>query len=165
MSTSAELPSRQGSARHSLPETPVQSRGKVLVVDDNVVNQKIAARMLERCGYRVDIASNGRKAVEASAHMAYDHIFMDCQMPEMDGFAATAAIRQRETRTGAHVPIIAMTANAMQGARERCLEAGMDDYVSKPMKAEDLEMILQKWQPVSSGTSRAPRVSKAEELP
>ncbi len=165
MPAAAELPSRQGSARHSLPETPVQSRGKVLVVDDNVVNQKIAARMLERCGCRVDIASNGREAVEASAHMAYDHIFMDCQMPEMDGFAATAAIRQREARTGAHVPIIAMTANAMQGSRERCLEAGMDDYVSKPTKAEDLEMILQKWQPVSSGTSRAPRVSKAEELP
>jgi CheY-like chemotaxis protein len=121
------------------------SHAKVLVVEDNVVNQKLALRMLEQCGCRVDVAANGCEAVEVVRRIAYDCIFMDCQMPEMDGFAATAAIRQYEARTGAHVPIIAMTANAMHGDRERCLQAAMDDYISKPVTAQDLKMMLQKW--------------------
>jgi PAS domain S-box-containing protein len=123
----------------------VFSHTKVLVVEDNVVNQKLAVRMLEKYGCRVDVAANGREAVEVAQRIAYDCIFMDCQMPEMDGFAATAAIRQHEARTGAHVPIIAMTANAMHGDRERCLQAAMDDYISKPTTAKDLKLMLQKW--------------------
>lgn len=142
------------SAETRVPEHPltrpatvesVFSHAKVLVVEDNVVNQKLAIRMLEKYGCRVDVAANGREAVEVTQRIAYDCIFMDCQMPEMDGFAATAAIRQHEAQTGAHVPIIAMTANAMHGDRERCLQAAMDDYISKPTTAKDLKLMLQKW--------------------
>jgi CheY-like chemotaxis protein len=124
---------------HALP------RVKVLVVEDNIVNQRVAMRMLEKHGCRVDVVANGREAVDATACIAYDCIFMDCQMPEMDGFEATTHIRQREMQTGQHVPIIAMTANAMLGDREQCLEAGMDDYVSKPVKSAELMVVLQRW--------------------
>jgi CheY-like chemotaxis protein len=134
--------------RHSLMEVQAQSRLKILVVEDNVVNQKLLVRLLERRGYRVDVAANGREAVEATARITYDCIFMDCQMPDMDGFAATAAIRQREAITGQHVPILAMTANVMQGDRERCLAAGMDDYMSKPVKAQEIDAGLKKWTPL-----------------
>jgi signal transduction histidine kinase/CheY-like chemotaxis protein len=123
----------------------VQIRARVLVVEDNIVNQKVAVRVLEKLGCRVDVAATGREAVNALERLAYDLVFMDCQMPEMDGFAATAAIRQREASTGQHVPIVAMTANAMQGDRERCLTAGMDDYISKPVQFDGLLAILQKW--------------------
>jgi CheY-like chemotaxis protein len=123
----------------------VQSHARVLVVEDNIVNQKVAVRLLEKLGCRVDVAANGCDAVNVLDRLAYDLVFMDCQMPEMDGFAATAAIRQREASTGRHVPIVAMTANAMQGDRERCLAAGMDDYVSKPVQFDGLVAILQKW--------------------
>src|SRR4030095_10580381 len=97
------------------------SGAKVLVVEDNVVNQKVLVRMLERYGCKVDVAVNGREAVNTSAQNAYDCLFMDCLMPEMDGYTATAVIRQREVQTGCHVPIIAMTASAQQSDRERCL--------------------------------------------
>jgi CheY-like chemotaxis protein len=145
------------------PESP-RSHAKVLVAEDNVVNQKLTTRMLEKYGCRVDVATNGYEAVVASARVAYDCIFMDCQMPEMDGFAATAAIRQREVQTGAHVPIIAMTANAMQGDREQCLHAGMDDYVAKPAKAEDLKMLLQKWALSSSDASHHAELTQAAKI-
>ncbi|PON11778.1 hypothetical protein C2W62_43050 [Candidatus Entotheonella serta] len=95
----------------------------------------------------MDVAANGQEAVEASAQITYMLIFMDCHMPEMDGYEATSAIRQREAQARGHIPIVAMTANAMQGDRERCLEAGMDDYISKPVKSKDLLAILQKWVP------------------
>jgi CheY-like chemotaxis protein len=134
------------------------------VVEDNAVNQKLAVRLLEKYGCRVDVAANGREAVEVSARIAYDCIFMDCQMPEMDGFAATAAIRQREDQTGTHVPIIAMTANATHGDRERCLHAGMDDYLPKPVKAEELQLMLQKWTPPSSDASEPPESRPAVEV-
>jgi CheY-like chemotaxis protein len=122
-----------------------QGRVRVLVAEDNVVNQKVVVRMLEKLGCRVDVVADGHEAVAALDPIAYDLVFMDCQMPELDGFAATAAIRAREAQIGGHVPIIAMTANTMQGDRERCLAAGMDDYVSKPAKAEDLTAILRRW--------------------
>jgi CheY-like chemotaxis protein len=101
--------------------------------------------MLERCGCSVDVAVDGREAVKAVAQTTYDCLFMDCQLPEMDGYAATTAIRQQESETGHYVPIIAMTANAMPGDRERCLAAGMDDYLSKPAKSEQIVAMLRRW--------------------
>ncbi len=120
---------------------------RVLLVEDNTVNQKLAARLVEKLGYCVDVVANGREAIEATSHRSYAAILMDCQMPEMDGFAATRLIRQRyaERPEQPHLPIIAMTANAMSGDRERCLEAGMDDYVTKPIKLEVFKTTLERW--------------------
>ena len=143
--------------RHRLAEMHAEFRARVLVAEDNVVNQKVAVRMLEKLGCRVDVVANGQEALKASAQIPYTVVFMDCQMPEMDGYAATAAIRAREAQTRDHLPVIAMTANAMQGDREQCLEAGMDDYVSKPVQLEDLMAILQKWtSPPASSTPPEP---------
>src|SRR5256712_13685174 len=122
--------------RESLREAEAQVRARVLVAEDNVVNQRVAVRMLEKLGCRVDVATNGLEAVEATGRITYHCIFMDCQMPEMDGYEATRAIRQREARTGARIPFIAMTANAFESDRERCLVAGMDDYISRPLQTQ-----------------------------
>jgi len=131
-------------------EAPV----RVLVAEDNVVNQKVAVRMLERVGLRPDVAANGREAVEMCALLPYDLIFMDCQMPEMDGYTATAEIRKR-SRPDGRVAIVAMTAEAMQGSRERCLAAGMDDYITKPVRLDGMIEALKKWVPaeVPAGSS------------
>jgi two-component system sensor histidine kinase/response regulator len=147
MGSPAEAPAVPLVTRHRLAETQAQLRVRVLVAEDNVVNQKVAVRMLEKLGCRVDVVANGREAIEALSRIAYDLVCMDCQMPEMDGFEATAAMRAREVQTGGHLPIIAMTANAMQGDRERCLAAGMDDYVDKPVQSKELASILHKWIP------------------
>jgi len=120
---------------------------RVLVVEDNVVNQKVAVQMLERLGLRVDVAANGREAVELLEMLPYDLVFMDCQMPEMNGYEATAEFRRREG-PDRRVAIIAMTAEVMAGSRERCIEAGMDDFIAKPVKVEDLIGGLRKWAPM-----------------
>jgi two-component system sensor histidine kinase/response regulator len=128
LSTSATLP--------SVPLTPAlwptkpQFQPRVLVAEDNVVNQKVVVRMLEKLDCRVDVVANGLEAIVAVASVAYHYLCTDCQMPEMDGYEAMAIIRQRAAHDAPHLPIIAMTANAMQSDRERCLAAGMDDYVS-----------------------------------
>jgi len=122
--------------------TPV----RVLVAEDNIVNQKVAVRMLERLGLRPDVAADGREAVELCAMLPYDLIFMDCQMPEMDGYTAAAEIRKQE-QSNARVAIIAMTAEVLEGCREHCIAAGMDDYVPKPVRLGDMIEALKKWVP------------------
>lgn len=127
-----------------LSEATVQTGHHLLVVDDNLINQKVAVKMLEILGYRTDVAGNGHEALLALARHRYDLVFMDCQMPEMDGFEATHNIRTHE-RPGSHLPIVAMTANTMTGDREHCLGAGMDDFVSKPVKSQELQRVLTRW--------------------
>jgi two-component system sensor histidine kinase/response regulator len=160
----------------------------IMVAEDNPVNQKVARGMLERFGCTVDLVGNGREALEAWTRKAYDLVFMDCQMPEMDGFQATRAIRRRETtmvrrstfdvpgslnssdqnlapRTShlaRRIPIIAMTANAMDGDRQRCLEAGMDGYLSKPISAEAMEEVLRQWLPKAAAKAFEVRGAKCE---
>ena len=131
------------------------SRPRVLVAEDNPVNQRVAIRMLERLGLGADVAANGREAVQSFSRQPYAAILMDCQMPELDGFEATARIRAREG-LGQHTPIIAMTASAMRGDRERCLEAGMDDYVSKPVTIDGLRTVLARWLPLDGESSIPP---------
>ncbi|MCK6480761.1 MAG: response regulator, partial [Planctomycetes bacterium] len=118
---------------------------RILVVDDNEVNRRIAVRQLERKGYLVETASDGAEAVEAVKRTPYDLVFMDWVMPGMDGFEATRAIRAWEEGRGTRTPIVAMTACAMEGDRERCLEPGMDDYLTKPVRFEDLDAMLDRW--------------------
>ena len=122
-------------------DTPV----RVLVVEDHAVNRLLATRMLKKFGCEVAIAENGRIACERTERESYDLVFMDCQMPEMDGFEATRTIRSREIKTGRRLPIVALTANAMREDRERCLDAGMDDYIPKPYSAADFERTLSRW--------------------
>ncbi len=118
---------------------------RILVAEDNAVNQRVALGILRKFGYRGEIASDGREAVAALERTHFDLVLMDCQMPEMDGFEATSKIRALERERGGHMPIIAMTANAMEGDRERCLAAGMDDYVSKPVDPAALVAMIEKW--------------------
>ncbi len=129
--------------RHTLAEAESRARAHVLVVDDNAVNQKVAVLMLERLGYRVDVAGNGREAMEAVGLTRYAAVLMDVQMPEMDGYEATRQIRRRDE--GSEVPIIAMTAGAMKEDQERCRVAGMDDYITKPVKIGTLGDVLDRW--------------------
>jgi CheY-like chemotaxis protein len=116
----------------------------VLVAEDNVINQKVAVRMLQRLGCEAEVAVNGREALAALESIPFDLILMDCQMPEMDGYQAATEIRRRESGPG-RLPIIALTAHAIQGSREKCLEAGMDDYLSKPINPQTLSEMLRRW--------------------
>ncbi len=131
---------------------------KVLVVDDNLINVKVATRLLQQMGYKSDSASNGAEAIKAAETGGYHLIFMDVQMPEMDGLEATRRIRMAEAGSGegSHVIIVAMTANAMHGDRERCIASGMDDYVSKPVQPEKLQGALEKWGSHLAGKAAPP---------
>jgi CheY-like chemotaxis protein len=139
---------------HAKPDSPEPIRRKtvpearrlhVLLAEDNAVNQKIACRFLEKAGHHVTLASHGRQALAAIERENFDVVLMDVQMPEMDGFEATAAIRAQERDTGKRLPIIAMTAHAMAGDRERCLAAGMDNYIAKPISARELIELLEEF--------------------
>jgi two-component system sensor histidine kinase/response regulator len=144
--------------RHSLRELRPPVAARVLVAEDNEVNQKVAVRILEKLGYRVEVAENGQEALEACARTRYDAVLMDGQMPGLDGFEATRRIREGEREAGSpRLPIVAMTASAMKGDREKCLEAGMDDYVSKPVTPEALEAVLRRWvHPPAVPTAKEP---------
>jgi len=165
--------------RYSALETTKTERPRILVVDDHHVNQQLAEMMIARLGYKVDVAANGQEAVEACATIPYGLVFMDCQMPVMDGYEATKKIREAErvkskglgvrsqeqeialsdspdasplTPHGLpHLPIVAMTANAMPEDRDKCLQAGMDDYLSKPIRPDSLAQIIAKWHPAQQG--------------
>jgi CheY-like chemotaxis protein len=156
--SAAESEALQATRTHAAPfleSTKIVPR-RVLLAEDNVVNAKLAVRLLERLGCRVDVASNGHEALKMVQSIPFDLVFMDCQMPEMDGFEATRAIRAWEASSrvdqspATQLPIVALTANAMQGDRERCIEAGMDDYITKPLARADLQRVLQ-----NCGTSKA----------
>jgi CheY-like chemotaxis protein len=126
------------------PAAPGERVRRVLLVEDNIVNQRLGLRSLEKLGCRTDVAANGREAVEMARSFPYDLILMDCRMPVMDGYTATREIRSRES-AGARIPIVAMTAHAVIGAREECLGAGMDDYIAKPASPGELERVLLRW--------------------
>jgi CheY-like chemotaxis protein len=128
----------------SVPEAGTEKR-RVLIVEDNAVNQRVAVALLARAGYATEVAFNGSEALAALARIPFDIVLMDCQMPVMDGLETVRQLRAREARTGEHVPVIAMTANAMEGDRERCLEAGMDDYVAKPILGKELYAKVAHW--------------------
>jgi CheY-like chemotaxis protein len=139
--TSAAAPSPAVGAR---PTPSAFVRGRILVVDDNTVNQRLAQRVLENLGYHVEVARNGREAIAAAQRATFDAVLMDCQMPEMDGYSATAEIRRIEG--GARrTPIIAMTGSTAPADRERCLASGMDGYVAKPIRPDELASALERW--------------------
>jgi CheY-like chemotaxis protein len=142
----------------------VDRRLTILLAEDNAVNQRVALRFIERWGHDVVMVMNGKEALAAIKDRPFDLVLMDVQMPEMGGFEATRAIRAREKHTGGHLPIVAMTAHAMKGDRERCLEAGMDAYVSKPVQAEELAQVIGQvvGKAVTDG-AQSPAVSLADE--
>ncbi len=156
--------------RHLLTEQK-RAGQRLLLAEDNAINQKLAVILLQKAGYSVDTVENGRQAVEKSQQEMYNAILMDVQMPELDGFEATGQIRKRELNSGQHIPIIAMTAHALVGDRERCLEAGMDDYVSKPLEPQFLLAVLDRWiQPNEERlemklTSDSPSASNRDDKP
>jgi len=152
--TLCELLSRAAEpvSRRSIAPSAPRSRfaGRILVAEDNPVNQEMALAVLEMLGCRAEVAADGQEAVEAAMRTAYDLILMDCQMPVLDGFAATAAIRRWEQAQGRpRLPVVALTANVAKGVREECLAAGMDDYLSKPFGQEQLVAMLERWLPVA----------------
>jgi CheY-like chemotaxis protein/HPt (histidine-containing phosphotransfer) domain-containing protein len=165
MSAPGDDPQRHSTADADHPGGDVRFQGRVLLVEDNRINQEVARDMIAMLGCRVDVANNGCEALGALARDDYDLVFMDCQMPEMDGYAATRAIREQEAAgngNGAHLPIVALTAHAMDGDREKCLAAGMDDYLTKPFQLDALIAMLGRWLPSSPEASAPPRGNGAE---
>jgi len=146
----AASPSASDSPQPQVGFAQLPERRAVLLVEDNPVNQQVAQAMLTKLGMPMALASNGEEALEQVKVNDYDLILMDCQMPVMDGYEATAAIRRLPNVRGEHLPIIALTANAMQGDRQRCLEAGMDDFLPKPYSLAQLQATLARWSPPSS---------------
>jgi len=149
-------------------EPPARLSGHILLVEDNPVNQSVARTMLQRLGLSVEVADNGREGVRALESGRFDVVLMDCQMPEMDGFEATTAIRRREQKEGrARQPVIAMTANAMEGDRQRCLAVGMDDYLAKPVKQMELRRMLHLWlqRTATAGATSVPEAAPAAAAP
>jgi CheY-like chemotaxis protein len=142
---------------------------RVLLCDDNAINQKVAMRLLQQMGYRADQAANGLEALAALNTQAYDLVFMDVMMPEMGGFEATRVIRERQRQPSAYptykspIIIVAMTANAMQGDREQCLAAGMDDYIAKPVRLEDVRGIVERWGATAGRSEPAETTAGASE--
>jgi len=128
--------------RHSIRES--LRHLNILLAEDNIINQKVASHLLKNYGHEITVVSDGKEAVSAFENNSFDLILMDVQMPKMDGFKATASIRERELRSGNHIPIVAMTAHAVKGDRERCLSAGMDDYIAKPIDMEKLKEVIEK---------------------
>lgn len=152
----------------SATSTSTSLRAHVLVAEDNPVNRKVAVKLLEKLGCRVDVACDGKEAIQMLEKLRYDVVFMDCQMPEMDGYQATAEIRRRQG-VARGIPIVAMTAHAMQGDRDRCLAAGMDDYISKPLRTEELAAVLEQWtlgpREAPQGPDSGPSVPVASDTP
>jgi len=146
----APSPGRSSTPAPAWPTPPL-----VLVAEDSPVNQIVATRILERCGCRVEVVADGREALRALASRHYDAVLMDCQMPNIDGYDATAELRRAE-QGARHTPVIAMTAQAMAGDRERCINAGMDDYISKPVRHADLINALRRWIPQHTDPTRQP---------
>ncbi len=139
----ALFPGSSEMSSHIAEDGPPLARLRILLAEDNLVNQRLALRLLEKMGHDVEVAHTGTEVLAALQRGTFDLVLMDVQMPEMDGFVATQEIRRREQRTGKHLPIIAMTAHAMKGDRENCLEAGMDGYLAKPIHREDLARIVE----------------------
>jgi CheY-like chemotaxis protein len=137
--------------RHTVAGTQKKFDGRILLVEDNSVNQEVTLGMLSIFGCGADVAGNGREALDAIAVKEYDLVLMDCQMPVMDGYAATRALRALEKETGGkHLTVVALTANAMQGDSDSCLTVGMDDYLSKPFTIQRLGDMLAKWLPAGN---------------
>ena len=157
--TSKPLTNKPAASKKLDPTLASRLPLRILLCDDNAVNLKVAFRVLQQMGYKADMANNGREAVEALERQPYDMIFMDVQMPEMDGLVATKIIRERQSHGLPHfkspIIIIAMTASAMQSDREKCLSAGMDDYLSKPVRPEDFRLVLERWTTASAAHSPA----------
>jgi signal transduction histidine kinase/ActR/RegA family two-component response regulator len=147
---SIRQPSREQNVRLGQQKTE-RSGALVLVVEDSPVNRVVAVSVLERCGYHVHVVNDGREALQALSSQRYDAVLMDCQMPDVDGYQATEELRRRERGSSYHTPVIAMTAHAMVGDRERCLAAGMDDYLSKPVRSQALAEVLERWIPADDG--------------
>ncbi|MBI1951556.1 MAG: response regulator [Acidobacteria bacterium] len=149
--------------RHTLSEKRPALQGHVLLAEDNPVNQEVILAMLESLGLSIDLAEDGEAALQKLAAGAYDLVLMDCQMPKKDGLEATAELRRREDAMKLnHMPVVALTANAMEGDRERCLAAGMDDYLSKPLRRENLEAVLGKWLAADRGNQAGPAASRQD---
>ena len=164
----AETTSSAGEAAPPPDTTRPTHRGHLLLAEDNEINQMVATGLLTRLGYSLDVACDGIQALRLCRENTYQAVLMDCQMPGMDGYTATRELRRRESRTRTHLPVIAMTAGALAEDRERCLAAGMDDYVSKPVSADELEQALIRWvQPAGPEADDALRASiggRLEEL-